>query len=516
MNDGIDIKQVSIKHRPGAYRVYRHMNNRVWYALAEFVDNSIQSYLDNKELLHRIEGPDYQLKVSIDVEPGNYIIIRDNAAGIDSINFRRAFEPANIPLDATGLSEFGMGMKIASIWLSDTYKVRSSAINEAKERTVIFNLITVIENEKEDLSVKNKDVNIEAHYTEVILEELSHNAPKNNPRQLAKIKDHLASIYRKFINKGELILIINGEELHYNKPEVLVVPSIDDPEGKPIEWIKEVGFEAGKYKVEGFIGLLKEMSQVHSGLSLFRRGRVIEGSHDEKYHPKILCGQPGSMRDKRLFGELELKGFDVSYEKGRFLGSENFDEFLKAIKIDLSKGNFNLLRQGDLYRKTRSVENIKQVAKGLAKELNKKKTNLAESLIEYETPVESNKKLEYSKSSRQSPVVEDDEKITIMFSDEELKYALELEFIRDKYVNQLYTIFPPTGNAKEKNIKSKINLSHSFFEKYDSIKNEKDYYPIVDIFAAFIISEIMAQSQGTKDGGKIRKNFNDIITKLNT
>ena len=59
-------------------------------------------------------------------------------------------------------------------------------------------------------------------------------------------------------------------------------------------------------------------SSTVNGLSLFRRGRVIEGSHDEKYRPKVLCGQNGSPRYKRIFGELELEGFSVSFNKGSF------------------------------------------------------------------------------------------------------------------------------------------------------------------------------------------------------
>ena len=43
----------------------------------------------------------------------------------------------------------------------------------------------------------------------------------------------------------------------------------------------------GEYSAKGFIGVLKTMSTNKvNGISLFRRGRVIVGSHDEKYRPK--------------------------------------------------------------------------------------------------------------------------------------------------------------------------------------------------------------------------------------
>ena len=121
------INKVSIKFKPGAYAAYRSMNNKIHFALAEYIDNALQSYITHKKSITEIEGQDFQFNINLDIKPDeDKITIRDNAAGIDKNNFLRAFEPANIPLDNSGLSEFGMGMKIASIWLADIYIVRSS------------------------------------------------------------------------------------------------------------------------------------------------------------------------------------------------------------------------------------------------------------------------------------------------------------------------------------------------------------------------------------------------------
>jgi len=42
---------------------------------------------------------------------------------------------------------------------------------------------------------------------------------------LGKVKSHLASIYRDFIRKGVLKLIIDTEELTFTEPKILVAPS---------------------------------------------------------------------------------------------------------------------------------------------------------------------------------------------------------------------------------------------------------------------------------------------------
>src|SRR6202000_636145 len=79
-------KKDSISIRPGVkmLSVLRHLNYRPWFALAEFVDNSLQSFLEHRTALRKAEGKDFCLKVWIKVESegGGRITIRDNAAGI--------------------------------------------------------------------------------------------------------------------------------------------------------------------------------------------------------------------------------------------------------------------------------------------------------------------------------------------------------------------------------------------------------------------------------------------------
>src|SRR6266498_547531 len=96
--------KVNIRPGVSVLSVLRHLNYSPWFALAEFVDNALQSYVENKSTLHELHGPAWKLKVSIDVDtssPGR-ITIRDNAAGIGKDTFPRAFRPAVIPPDRTG------------------------------------------------------------------------------------------------------------------------------------------------------------------------------------------------------------------------------------------------------------------------------------------------------------------------------------------------------------------------------------------------------------------------------
>ena len=117
------------------------------------------------------------------------IRITDNAGGIAFDDFLRAFQPANVPPDASGLNEFGMGMKSASIWFSNKWQVRSTAIDENIERTVRFDLETVQDKEESGLDVANRQVPESGHRTEIELEDV--NRFQKTTRQKKKLRNIL-------------------------------------------------------------------------------------------------------------------------------------------------------------------------------------------------------------------------------------------------------------------------------------------------------------------------------------
>src|SRR5437763_371995 len=97
-------RTVSIRPGVSILSVLRHLNYKPWFALAEFVDNSLQSFLDHQEELERVEDEGFRLAVTIEIDSTDEgsITIRDNAAGIHEADYTRAFRPAEIPPDAHG------------------------------------------------------------------------------------------------------------------------------------------------------------------------------------------------------------------------------------------------------------------------------------------------------------------------------------------------------------------------------------------------------------------------------
>jgi len=316
--------KVSIRPQVTMLSVLKFLEYETWFALAEFVDNAIASYLKNERQLKTIEGKDFKLQVSIEInEPENKITVRDNAAGINEIDYPRAFRAAEIPPDNTGLSEFGMGMKSAACWFADEWCVTSTAIGETAEKRVLFEMKKIFLDKIEELDVEVNPSEKNYHYTTIELFNVNR-MPRR--RGVGKVKEHLQSIYRDFIRKGILILKVDGEELKYHEPKILNVPRYDEPKGEDVYWKKEISFviEDGM-SVHGFVAIREKASTSEAGFALFRRGRVIEGSYDNGFRPDFIFGAPNSYRYQRVFGELHLEGFDVSFTKKGIKWDENLD-----------------------------------------------------------------------------------------------------------------------------------------------------------------------------------------------
>ena len=251
-------------------------------------------------------------------------------------------------------------MKSAACWFADEWCVTSTALGEPVEKRVLFEMKKIFLDKIEELDVEVNQSEKNYHYTTIELFNVNR-MPRR--RGVGKVKEHLQSIYRDFIRKGILILKVDGEELKYHEPKILNVPRFDEPKGEDIYWKKEISFviEDGM-SVHGFVAIREKASTSEAGFALFRRGRVIEGSFDNGFRPDFIFGAPNSYRYQRVFGELHLEGFDVSFTKKGIKWDENLDVFLRLLKDDISNKTFPLLQQAEQYR-VRATEKEYKAAK---------------------------------------------------------------------------------------------------------------------------------------------------------
>jgi hypothetical protein len=498
--------KVNISPGVGIIKIFKALDYESWFALAEYVDNSISSYQHDEKEIKKID-PNYTLKIEIDLNyVDNTITIKDNAGGISLDKYEYAFRAAEIPTDTTGLNEFGMGMKTASSWLANKWTVITSAFGENIERTIEFNVNEVVENDTHELIAQERSCSIHDHYTIIQLEELTGNAPLS--RDLNKIKKHLSSIHRKFIRRDDITIFVNGEELEYFDQEILKSARWDDDEGEIIEWRIDVDKAFGSNKrVKGFVGLLSTMStSVHNGFSLFRRGRVIEGSGDDLFRPKQLSGQVGSHQYKRVFGELELEGFKVDFTKGKFQGDKDFEILLELLQDYCDSDDFPLLRQGRNYRKPQPKESLKDVAKKGAKEyresINKNEIKKSiEDAISKPSTTEENSPLKIIQE--QNKLEQITEEINVYGE----KWIIELDLVDDITIKDWIEILEEIDiELGIKKIRIRLSLIHPFMSSFGT----DDIQPFIRLAIALALSESLARISGGGPGS-VRRELNKML-----
>jgi hypothetical protein len=136
----------------------------------------------------------------------------------------------------------------------------------------------------------------------------------------------------------------------------------------------------GGLRASGFAAIRERASTTRAGFALFRRGRVIQGSGDEGYRPNKIFGTSNSYAYQRVFGELDLEGFEVSHTKDGFKWDENEDVFLDLLKEELSKEEMPLLQQARGYRVGERTEDLQSGAQAAS-------TNVADALEKNAGPV---------------------------------------------------------------------------------------------------------------------------------
>jgi hypothetical protein len=501
-------KTVNIRPGVSVLSVLRHLNYSPWFALAEFVDNSLQSYIENKSKIHELHGPAWKLKVSIDVDssPPGRITIRDNAAGIASGAFPRAFRPAVVPPDRTGLSEFGMGMKSAACWFAPKWQVRTKALGEKVERAVRFDIATIVKDELEELEIEEMVAGANDHFTEVALDE-PHHVPVG--RTLGKIKEHLTDIYRVFLRDGTLDLRFNGESLSYEEPPVLTVPFYKEPNGPDIVWRKDIEFEFGHdLAVRGFVALRDPGNYARSGFSLFRRGRLIQGSGEDGYRPPLLFGTSGSSSYARLrlFGELHLEGFEVSHTKDGFRWDENEEPFLDLLKEYLDKDDFPLLRQCEHYRSLGSKKDrVKAATQGL--------TQAGDAIVASASDVLPRVADLPLTETQTTPLAAQPTLATreLSFNFRGAPWLIRIELSDDPAEGDWLSVSDQgIGQGGPDTIDIRVSMAHPFMVAFAQTDPES-IDALLRVAAALALGEKLARRAGVKSAGTLRRNLNQIL-----
>lgn len=344
-----DDQSVDITPGVGVYAMFRSFNYKPWLALSEFLDNSISSYQKHRVALEAIHGTNFKLQIMIDYNSDlGTLVIRDNAAGIDSERFAGAFALAKPPDDLSYISRYGVGMKAAACWFARDWSLRTTAIGEDIERTLNWSTSAITEGETTKLRPIERSVSESEHYTVLTLKNLIH--PPSGPKTVMKIKTYLPNIYREFLRDDEIEILWNGQHLEVEYPQILIAPPQWDLTQPERVWEEKIELTMNDGRtIGGRVFLLQKMKRSYTALNLFWRNRLILGNVGENHRPGELFGAGNSFETGRLCVELFMNEYEPTVDKMGFKFQDNeatLEEIIDALKKEASE----ILRQARDYR----------------------------------------------------------------------------------------------------------------------------------------------------------------------
>ena len=519
-------KKLNIRPTSGVYATYKRLSYQPWTAIAEFVDNSTQSFYDHKEQLldqKYYKGLKIEINYTEDAQDGDRLEIIDDAYGMEWADFQRAIVLDRPPKNTNGRNEFGMGLKTAACWFGSLWSVESTQLGSKNKYYAEIDVDQVGKYKTEEIDVIDSTVSPKEHYTKIVIRKL--NKKIRGPRTIGKVKDLLSSIYRVDLRSDLVKIYYNGTLLQFKEAPIYV----EETDGGQKTWKKDVDFsiehEGKQLAVSGFIAIRLPGSVKDAGLTLISRGRVIIGGSENTYRPNELFGDANSYAWQRLFGELNMDNWPVTQAKDGFDWhnsglEEKFITALRELTADFRRKADSIrvrekINSGDLV-----AETLKGFGSGVVQtdevriidNSENEPVSLPIDPSQGDTPLD-------NQNTESEVISPEDDGVTI-------EGGKQIQFpITFKGKNYLFTIFLDTSrqNARWLLVKDcgnneyelTINMKHAFFKPLIA---KKEFLPIMmRMSIALVLAEIQASflsPDGRINPGDIRAKMNDILENI--
>lgn len=523
--------KINIRPTSAVYATYKRLSYQPWTAIAEFVDNSTQSYFDHREEL--LSLPNFKkLEINIFYESsrdGNdTLTIIDSAYGMEWEDFERAIILDKIPENTKGRNEFGMGLKTAACWFGEKWSVISTQLGSefAYSATVDVNKL---KNEKiDEIEADIFEASPSEHYTIIKIERL--NKKLTASRTVWKIKELLSSIFRQDLRSGEVTITYNGTELTYIDPTIYEEELTD---GSIERWKKDIEFtinhEGKELNVKGFIAIRIPANVRDAGFTLIRRGRVIVGGPEKNYRPIELFGDSNSYAYQRLFGELHMDNWPVTQAKDDFDWHTSGLEEQFIEKLQFYSKPFRLkAEQIRVRQRVQTADVIGKVVDGLQKASVIQEVSVEPYIGKGSELSPGSSKSQSEKNS--SPDMENSSKNeanesavdTGLIISGPTSYQTNFEYMKIKYTfvvefETLNSLSPwvTLSKSKEEVYNIKLNMRHAFFKPF--IDNKEFSVIMTKLVIAIILAEVESlkiSHDGRVEASSIRNKMNKILTDL--
>ncbi len=512
---------INIQPKASILNVFSRLNYKAWYAIAEFVDNSTQSYISNEQILK--SNPNFEklkIKINYDIET-NTLVISDNAYGMEIDRFKDA-----ILLDAknenqTGRNEFGMGLKTAASWFGEIWNVSSTQYGSENKYEATVDIPYLKESDDNTITISRTIVNPQSHGTTITIKNVTKKITAARTR--GKIIELLSSMYRRDINNRNIEIQFDDNIIQFESFPILKFREKEWK--KPVDFV--VNFENKQYRVDGFVAIMDPGSFIKAGFALFRQDRVVIGGPDQNYKPSQIFGQAQDTRSHKLFGELNMNDFPVNQAKDGFVWDDGLeDAFVEELRkniqeyIEIAAITVKDRIQEDNLSKATSQKIQDEVTKSVGKlsdngELIEQDD--AEDIEDYgEDSNEDMTDLEQYKDNVQKPQNSEPTKV--------IEHNRTYDIKINNYCNKHFVINWAIGSRdywfdieeNEDTINILININHPFFKPYS---NENDFQIVLEKFViAFIMAEQQAKISSNEDGyvlpATIRHKMNKFLAQM--
>lgn len=508
-------RKINIRPTSGVYATYKRLSYQPWTAIAEFVDNSTQSFYDHKDELMSVKyykGLQINVNYISDSVNGDRLEIYDDAYGMEWRDFQRAIILDKPPVNTNGRNEFGMGLKTAACWFGSVWSVESTQLNSTNKYYTQINIDDLGKYKTEVIDVKEEKTSKKEHYTKIVISKL--NKKISGPRTISKVKELLSSIYREDIRSGFIKIFYNSTQLNFKEPPVYV----EDINGRKKEWKKNVEFvinhEDKELSVKGFIAIRIPGSVKDAGFTLLRRGRVIVGGSENNYRPTELFGDSNSYTWQRLYGELHMDNWPVTQAKDNFDWhnsglEESFISTLKPLIEEFRKKAENIR----VRERIKTKDLVKTAVDGLSD--SGLVENVEISIIDRKpdtsktdtqgTETENEELEEIVDVNDEGVIIEGGELVDFRFLYKKVEYFFHIVF--DVSKPSMHWLLVTHNNENEYTLS--INMKHPFFKP---LIEKREFLPIMTKMSiALVLAEI--ESQKLSDDGKIEAS--DIRMKMN-
>lgn len=518
--------EIDIRPATSVYGTYRRLSYKPWFAIAEFIDNSTQSYYDHAKELK--EDPNFKkMVINIRYDANEKILeIIDNAYGMNWEDFQRALILDKPPKNREGRNEFGMGLKTAACWFGNLWTVETTEYGSNKMYSATMDIKKLETEKTETIKPKITHVPFETHQTKITIKDLNQAMASSAIR---KTKDLLQRIYRNDLRKGEIDIIWNGEHLEYTEIEILKEETKD---GTIKEWKDEVNFEVkdpfgNTYHVFGWIGLQAHGITKQSGFSLLRRGRVVVGA-DFNYYPEEIFHTGQTYEKLYLVGELDLYDFEITQAKDGFMWDNGLeDNFIVCLTRELI--NYGYFERIKKLKNKNEAKKVSEISEETKMEIIQTTVEKFKSITKDDKPLFDDNTLnnlpnelmtEYEKNALINKKSNTSTENTSDFSSIKNIYEFQIEnyIINVKWDDRSEIgTWLSLDNETENGFDIIINIRHKFFTPY---QNQPEFLNVINQFAiALILAEKKAKSTTTNpkqliDPFAIRSYMNQLLNKL--